>query len=86
MHWRPFKSRADGREQGATGTKMHLCWTPHTVRSWKLVPTQESVVIAKNWLSYPSEHLQGLTDVISSYTDWLLCHSGYGNFLELPSS
>lgn len=86
MHWRPFKSRADGREQGATGTKMHLCWTLHTVPSWELVPTQESVAIAKNWLSYPSEHLQGLTDVIGIYTDWLLCHSGYGNFLELPSS
>lgn len=53
MHWLPFKSRADGHEQGATGTKMHLCCIPHAVPSRKLVPTQESVAVAKKWLSTP---------------------------------
>lgn len=53
MHWLPFRSRADGHEQGATGTKSHLCHTPHVVPSWKLVPAQESVVVAKKWLSTP---------------------------------
>lgn len=85
MPWLPFKSRADSHEQGPLAQKCTSVG-PHMVPSWKLVPTQESVAVAKNWLSYPSEHLQGLTDVIGSYTDWLLCHSGYGKFPELPSS